>query len=68
MGFLQSYLRLPRYQRVLLGLVGVAVGWYGPELMSQLFLRDAKTNTRVKAGDCGTPRTPPSSSSSTSRV
>ena len=37
MGFLQSYLRLPRYQRVLLGLAGISVGWYGPDLMSQLF-------------------------------
>lgn len=37
MGFLESYLRLPRYQRVLLGLVGVTVGWYGPSLMQYLF-------------------------------
>lgn len=39
MGFLRSYLSLPRYQRVLIGLVGVAVGWYGPDFMSSLFLR-----------------------------
>ena len=42
MGFLQSYLSLPRYQRVVIGLAGVAVGWYGPELMSKLFLREGK--------------------------
>lgn len=40
MGFLRSYLSLPRYQRVLIGLVGVAVGWYGPDFMSSLFLRE----------------------------
>ncbi len=38
MGFLQSYLNLPRYQRVLLGLSGVAIGWYGPSIMNYLFL------------------------------
>ena len=38
MSFLQSYLRLPRYQRALLGLAGVFVGWYGPSWMSHLFL------------------------------
>ena len=37
MGFLESYLRLPRYQRVVLGLAGVALGWYGPSLMQYLF-------------------------------
>ncbi len=36
MGFLESYRRLPRYQRVLLGLVGIGVGWYGPTIMSYL--------------------------------
>ena len=38
MGFLESYLRLPRYQRVLLGLAGIVVGWYGPSWMNYLFL------------------------------
>lgn len=38
MGFLQSYLRLPRYQRVVLGLVGIGVGWYGPSAMNYLFV------------------------------
>ena len=38
MGFLESYLRLPRYQRVLLGLAGIAIGWYGPSWMNYLFL------------------------------
>lgn len=38
MSFVKSYLRLPRYQRVLLGLAGVVVGWYGPSWMSRLFL------------------------------
>ena len=38
MGFLESYLRLPRYQRVLLGLVGITVGWYGPSFMQYLFV------------------------------
>ena len=38
MGFLDSYLRLPRYQRVLLGLAGVTLGWYGPSLMQYIFV------------------------------
>lgn len=42
MGFLQSYLRLPRYQRVVLGLAGVALGWYGPTLMGFMFLKGEK--------------------------
>ena len=37
MGFLESYRRLPRYQRILLGLTGVVVGWYGPSVMHYLF-------------------------------
>ncbi len=37
MGFLASYRRLPRYQRVLLGLTGVVIGWCGPSIMSNLF-------------------------------
>ena len=44
MAFLESYLRLPRWQRVLLGVAGVVVGWYGPSLMtrlSQLYLSEA---------------------------
>lgn len=41
MGFLQSYFRLPRYQRVVLGLAGVALGLYGPTLMSYVFLEGA---------------------------
>lgn len=46
MGFLQSYLRLPRYQRILIGLVGVAIGWYGPDFMTYLFIRErAKTES-----------------------
>ena len=36
MAFLESYLRLPRWQRVLLGIAGVVVGWYGPSLMTRL--------------------------------
>ena len=51
MGFLQSYLRLPRYQRVLLGLAGIAVGWYGPDLMSQLFF----VKDRSKKQEIGVP-------------
>lgn len=35
---LQSYLRLPRYQRVLIGVAGLALGWYGPSLMTYLFI------------------------------
>ena len=38
MGFLQSYRRLSRPQRVTLGLLGVAIGWYGPSFMNYLFL------------------------------
>ena len=38
MGFLESYLRLPRYQRVLIGLTGITVGWYGPSFMQYLFV------------------------------
>ncbi len=41
MGFLQSYLRLPKYQRILLGLAGASLGWYGPRLMNYIFLSDA---------------------------
>jgi hypothetical protein len=54
MGFLQSYLRLPRYQRVLLGLVGIGVGWYGPTFMNYLFLDDSQKNesgVKVSAAD-----------------
>ena len=39
MGFLNSYLRLPRYQRILLGVAGIAIGWYGPSAMNYLFLQ-----------------------------
>lgn len=55
MGFLQSYLSLPRYQRVLLGLTGVAVGWYGPDLMSKLFL-----SSSTKSASPTETATPPS--------
>lgn len=41
MGFVQSYLRLPRYQRVVLGVVGLSLGWYGPSLMTHFFLSDS---------------------------
>lgn len=57
MGFLQSYLRLPRYQRVLLGVTGVALGWFGPDLMSKLFLSGGK-----KSADPTTETATPSSS------
>ena len=49
MGFLESYLRLPRYQRVLLGLVGITVGWYGPSLMQYLFLDPGVLKGRSRA-------------------
>lgn len=38
MGFWDSYKRLPKYQRVLLGVSGIVVGWYGPTWMNYLFL------------------------------
>ena len=38
MGFLASYKRLPRGQRILLGLTAMVIGWYGPSWMSYLFL------------------------------
>ena len=50
MGFWESYLRLPRYQRVLLGLAGVAVGWYGPDFMSYVLAQGGKSNTQSKNG------------------
>ncbi len=34
----QHYKRLPRYQKVLLGVVGIVLGWYGPFLMNYAFL------------------------------
>lgn len=56
MGFLQSYLRLPRYQRVLLGLSGVALGWFGPDLMSKLFLSSG--NKSANPTKTATPSSP----------
>ena len=38
MGFLDSYRRLSRVQRVALGVCGIVVGWYGPSWMSYVFL------------------------------
>lgn len=56
MGFLESYLRLPRYQRVLLGLTGIVIGWYGPSVMQRLFgengvlsVRDIKEKSSTKS-------------------
>lgn len=46
MGFLQSYLRLPKYQRILLGVSGIALGWYGPSLMSYLFLSHEDSHSK----------------------
>ena len=36
MGFWSSYKRLPRSQRILLGLTGIVIGWYGPSWMTYL--------------------------------
>ena len=44
MGFVESYLGLPRYQRIILGLVGIGVGWYGPTFMNYLFLDESQKN------------------------
>lgn len=49
MGFVQSYLKLPRYQRILLGLTGIAIGWYGPTLMTFLFLKEDKNAENISA-------------------
>lgn len=38
MGFWSSYKRLPRYQRVFIGVSGMLIGWYGPSWMSYLFI------------------------------
>ena len=38
MGFLDSYRRLSRRQRVFLGICGVLIGWYGPSWMTYVFL------------------------------
>ncbi len=47
MGFLESYRRLPKYQRILLGVAGIALGWYGPNLMTYLFLRHVPVEESV---------------------
>ena len=51
MGFVRSYLQLPRYQRILIGCIGIAVGWYGPTVMSYLFLEvpasKSTTNNKI---------------------
>lgn len=50
MGFVRSYLQLPRYQRVLIGCIGIAVGWYGPTAMSYLLLElPASKNTATNS-------------------
>lgn len=51
MGFLQSYLRLPRYQRIVLGLTGIALGWYGPKLMGFFFLSDDSSEDKDLKSD-----------------
>lgn len=63
MGFLKSYLSLPRYQRVLLGVVGVAVGWYGPNLMSALFI-GGQESTQPRRADSEDHVTKPAAPSS----
>jgi len=50
MGILQSYLNLPRYQRIILGVGGVALGWYGPNIMTYLFIR--KEAEKKEPSDC----------------
>ena len=51
MGFLQSYLRLPRWQRVLLGVSGVVVGLYGPSLLSRLSQVYLREKEEASGGD-----------------
>lgn len=38
MGFWSSYKRLPRSQRLLIGISGIIIGWYGPSWMNYLFV------------------------------
>ena len=38
MSVLDSYRRLSKAQKVVIGICGVLIGWYGPSVMSRLFL------------------------------
>lgn len=48
MGFLQSYRRLSRNQKVIIGLLGVVIGWYGPSVMSYIFLESGTLKEESK--------------------
>lgn len=48
MGFIQSYFRLPRYQKIVIGLLGITVGLCGPSVMDYLFLADASSSAKTE--------------------
>ena len=68
MGFLDSYRRLPRYQRVLLGLVGITVGWCGPSFMQYLFVDPGVLRARPRGSRAIPPAIPTNQNTTTSQL
>ena len=48
MSVLDSYRRLSKAQKVILGICGVLIGWYGPSVMSRLFLAPERAQEQQK--------------------
>ena len=49
MTFLQSYRRLTKAQRIVLGLCGIIVGWYGPRVVCKILSVEETQKTEKKA-------------------
>lgn len=45
---LASYRRLSKAQKIILGLSGIVIGWYGPSVMSRLFLVSERAQEQHK--------------------
>ena len=48
MSVLSSYRRLSKAQKITLGLCGIVIGWYGPSVMSRLFLVPERAQEKHK--------------------
>lgn len=45
---LSSYRRLSKAHKIILGLCGIVVGWYGPSVMSRLVLGSERAQDKHK--------------------
>ena len=48
MSVLSSYRRLSKAQKIILGICGIVVGWYGPSVMSRLVLGSERAQDKHK--------------------